>query len=75
MTAASFRTDDFSVLTAPAASMLTLQFSQRAVIMAGGLLAASGMLLASLDLSLPWLYLSMGFLQGKRNDSTQNSKS
>lgn len=54
-----------SVLTAPAASMLTLQFSQRAVIMAGGLLAASGMLLASLDLGLPWLYLSMGFLQGE----------
>lgn len=51
-------------LGAPAASMLTLQFSQRAVIMGGGLLAASGMLLASLDLSLPWLYLSMGFLQG-----------
>lgn len=52
--------------------MLTLQFSQRAVIMAGGLLAASGMLLASLDLSLPWLYLSMGFLQGKLKDSTKS---
>lgn len=65
-------TDDFSVLTAPAASMLTLQFSQRAVIMAGGLLAASGMLLASLDLSLPWLYLSMGFLQGKHTDCTNS---
>lgn len=44
--------------------MLTLQFSPRVVAIAGGLLAASGMLLASLDLSLPWLYLSMGFLQG-----------
>ena len=32
--------------------------------MAGGLLAASGMLLASLDLSLPWMYLSLGILQG-----------
>ncbi|XP_051278182.1 monocarboxylate transporter 2 [Dicentrarchus labrax] len=51
-------------LGAPAASVLTLLFSQRAVIIVGGLLAASGMLLASLDLSLPWLYLTMGVLQG-----------
>nr|XP_046241343.1 monocarboxylate transporter 13 [Scatophagus argus]XP_046241344.1 monocarboxylate transporter 13 [Scatophagus argus] len=51
-------------LGAPVASMLTLQCSQRVVIIVGGLLAASGMLLASLDLSLPWLYLSMGILQG-----------
>lgn len=46
------------------ASVLTLQFSQRVVIIVGGLMAASGMLLASLDLSLPWLYLTMGILQG-----------
>ncbi|XP_034547537.1 monocarboxylate transporter 13 [Notolabrus celidotus] len=51
-------------LGAPLASVLTLQFSQRVVIIIGGLLASSGMLLASLDLSLPWLYLSMGILQG-----------
>uniref|UniRef100_UPI0037E8C57E monocarboxylate transporter 13 n=1 Tax=Semicossyphus pulcher TaxID=241346 RepID=UPI0037E8C57E len=51
-------------LGAPLASVLTLQFSQRVVIIVGGLLAASGMLLASLDLSLPWLYLTMGILQG-----------
>lgn len=51
-------------LGAPAASVLTLLFSQRVVIVVGGLLCASGMLLASLDLSLPWLYLSMGILQG-----------
>ncbi|KAM7017902.1 monocarboxylate transporter 2 [Tautogolabrus adspersus] len=51
-------------LGAPLASALTLQFSQRVVIIVGGLLAASGMLLASLDLSLPWLYLTMGILQG-----------
>lgn len=50
--------------SAPVASVLTLQFSQRVVIMVGGLLAALGMLLASLDLSLPWLYLTMGVLQG-----------
>lgn len=51
--------------------MLTLQFSPRAVTIAGGLLAASGMLLASLDLSLPWLYLSMGFLEGDHAESTK----
>ncbi|XP_070689523.1 monocarboxylate transporter 13 [Pempheris klunzingeri] len=51
-------------LGAPVASVLTIQFSQRVVIIVGGLLAASGMLLASLDLSLPWLYLTMGILQG-----------
>ncbi|XP_041644191.1 monocarboxylate transporter 13 [Cheilinus undulatus] len=51
-------------LGAPLASALTLQFSQRVVIIVGGLLASSGMLLASLDLSLPWLYLTMGLLQG-----------
>ncbi|XP_028270961.1 monocarboxylate transporter 13 [Parambassis ranga] len=51
-------------LGAPAASALTLQFSQRAVIILGGLLSTLGMLLASLDLSLPWLYFTMGILQG-----------
>lgn len=51
-------------LGAPVASALTLQFSQRVVIIVGGLLTSSGMLLASLDLSLPCLYLSMGILQG-----------
>uniref|UniRef100_A0A8D3DCM0 Major facilitator superfamily (MFS) profile domain-containing protein n=1 Tax=Scophthalmus maximus TaxID=52904 RepID=A0A8D3DCM0_SCOMX len=51
-------------LGAPVASALTLRFSQRVVIMVGGLLSASGMLLASLDLGLPWLYLTMGVLQG-----------
>ncbi|XP_044051283.1 monocarboxylate transporter 13 [Siniperca chuatsi] len=51
-------------LGAPVASVLTAQFSQRVVIIVGGLLAASGMLLASLDLSLPWLFLTMGVLQG-----------
>nr|XP_019954793.1 PREDICTED: monocarboxylate transporter 7-like isoform X1 [Paralichthys olivaceus] len=54
-----------SILSAaPAASVLTLKFSQRVVIIVGGLLTASGMLLASLDLGLPWLYLTMGALQG-----------
>ncbi|XP_037831635.1 monocarboxylate transporter 13 isoform X2 [Kryptolebias marmoratus] len=49
---------------APAASALTLRFSQRVVIVVGGLLCFLGMSLASLDLSLPWLYLTMGFLEG-----------
>ncbi|GAA6218705.1 monocarboxylate transporter 13-like [Lates japonicus] len=51
-------------LGAPAACALTLLSSQRVVIIVGGLLTASGMLLASLDLSLPWLYFTMGILQG-----------
>ncbi|XP_033973583.1 monocarboxylate transporter 13 [Trematomus bernacchii] len=51
-------------LGAPLAIVLTLHFSQRVVIILGGLLSASGMLLASLDLSLPWLYLTMGVMQG-----------
>uniref|UniRef100_A0A8C1ZAZ6 Zgc:114041 n=1 Tax=Cyprinus carpio TaxID=7962 RepID=A0A8C1ZAZ6_CYPCA len=51
-------------LGAPLASALSMHLSQRAVIMVGGLLAASGMIIASLGLSLPWMYLSMGVLQG-----------
>ncbi|XP_029961036.1 monocarboxylate transporter 13-like [Salarias fasciatus] len=51
-------------LLAPAASTLTLRFSQRVVIITGGLLTFLGVLLASLDLSLPWLYFSLGILQG-----------
>lgn len=50
--------------SAPLASVLALLFSQRVVIIVGGLMAASGMLLASLDLNLPWLYLTLGILQG-----------
>ncbi|XP_019907794.2 monocarboxylate transporter 2 isoform X2 [Esox lucius] len=51
-------------LGAPIASVLSMHFTQRSVIIVGGLLAASGMMLASLDLSLPWMYLSIGILQG-----------
>ncbi|XP_056134805.1 monocarboxylate transporter 13 [Lampris incognitus] len=51
-------------LAAPVASALSVRFSHRAVIMIGGLLTASGMVLASLDLSLPWMYLSIGIVQG-----------
>ncbi|KAM8885401.1 monocarboxylate transporter 13 isoform 2-T2 [Spinachia spinachia] len=51
-------------LGAPLASALTMHFSHRLVIVVGGLLSACGLLLASLDLGLPWLYLTMGVLQG-----------
>uniref|UniRef100_A0A3P9NRZ2 Zgc:114041 n=1 Tax=Poecilia reticulata TaxID=8081 RepID=A0A3P9NRZ2_POERE len=49
---------------APAASALTLRFSQRVVIVVGGVLCTLGMSLASLDINLPWLYLTMGVLEG-----------
>ncbi|XP_056093154.1 monocarboxylate transporter 2 [Rhinichthys klamathensis goyatoka] len=51
-------------LGAPLASALSMHLSQRSVIMVGGLLATSGMIIASLGLSLPWMYLSVGVLQG-----------
>ncbi|KAM4615794.1 monocarboxylate transporter 13 [Polymixia lowei] len=51
-------------VAAPVASALSVQFSHRVVIIIGGLLTTSGMILASLDLSLPWMYLSIGILQG-----------
>ncbi|KAI7812823.1 monocarboxylate transporter 13 [Triplophysa rosa] len=51
-------------LGAPLASTISMHLSQRSVIMIGGLLAASGMIIASLGLSLPWMYVSMGVLQG-----------
>lgn len=51
-------------LGAPLASALSLHLSQRTVIVVGGLLATSGMIIASLGLSLPWMYLSIGVLQG-----------
>ncbi|CAL8343501.1 unnamed protein product [Lota lota] len=51
-------------LAAPVASSLSLLFSHRVVIMAGGVLTTSSMVLASLDLSLPWMYCSLGVLQG-----------
>ncbi|KAF7660218.1 hypothetical protein LDENG_00286200 [Lucifuga dentata] len=50
-------------IRAPVASVLASRFSHRAVIVLGGLLAALGMVLASLDLDLPWLYVGMGLLQ------------
>ncbi len=55
----------FLICLAPLASALSMHLSHRTVIMVGGLLAASGMIIASLGLSLPWMYLSVGVLQGK----------
>ncbi|XP_017550968.1 monocarboxylate transporter 13 [Pygocentrus nattereri] len=51
-------------LGAPLAGALSVYFTQRGVIMIGAVLAASGMIIASLSLSLPWMYLSLGVLQG-----------
>ncbi|CAL8294358.1 monocarboxylate transporter 13 [Gadus morhua] len=51
-------------LAAPVASSLSLLFSHRAVIVAGGILSTAAMVLASLDLGLPWMYCSLGVLQG-----------
>ncbi|XP_072520898.1 monocarboxylate transporter 13 [Salminus brasiliensis] len=51
-------------LGAPVAGALSVYLSQRGVILIGATLAASGMIIASLGLSLPWMYLSMGALQG-----------
>ena len=47
------------------ASSLSLLFSHRAVIVAGGILSTAAMVLASLDLGLPWMYCSLGVLQGR----------
>uniref|UniRef100_A0A3B1JCA9 Zgc:114041 n=1 Tax=Astyanax mexicanus TaxID=7994 RepID=A0A3B1JCA9_ASTMX len=51
-------------LGAPVAGALSVYLTQRGVIMIGAALAASGMIIASFGLSLPWMYLSIGVLQG-----------
>ncbi|XP_036455092.1 monocarboxylate transporter 13-like isoform X2 [Colossoma macropomum] len=51
-------------LGAPLAGALSVYLTQRGVIMIGAALAALGMIIASLSLSLPWMYLSLGVLQG-----------
>ncbi|KAF7687390.1 hypothetical protein HF521_014618 [Silurus meridionalis] len=50
-------------LGAPLAGGLGVYVTQRGVMMIGGVLAVSGMIFASLNLGLPWLYLSLGVLQ------------
>ncbi|XP_060763113.1 monocarboxylate transporter 13 [Neoarius graeffei] len=49
---------------APFAGSLGVYVTQRGVMMIGGTLAASGMIFASLGLGFPWMYLSVGVLQG-----------
>ena len=49
---------------APLAGALSVYLTQRGVFMIGAVLAASGMTIASLSLSLPWMFLSIGVLQG-----------
>ncbi|XP_068167694.1 monocarboxylate transporter 13 [Antennarius striatus] len=51
-------------LGAPVATELTLQYSQRVVIIMGGLFAALGLTLSFLDLGLPWLYFTVGIMEG-----------
>lgn len=46
-------------------SALSTKFGPRPVVMAGGILAALGMLLASFATSLTHLYLSIGLLSGE----------
>uniref|UniRef100_UPI003986FF53 solute carrier family 16 member 13 isoform 2 n=1 Tax=Equus caballus TaxID=9796 RepID=UPI003986FF53 len=48
----------------PVGSALSTKFGPRPVVMAGGILAALGMLLASFATSLTHLYLSIGLLSG-----------
>ncbi|ELK03781.1 monocarboxylate transporter 13 [Pteropus alecto] len=48
----------------PVGSVLSTKFGPRPVVMAGGVLAALGMLLASFATSLTHLYLSIGLLSG-----------
>lgn len=52
----------------PVGSALSTKYGPRPVVMAGGILAASGMLLASLATSLTHLYLSIGLLSGEALD-------
>lgn len=49
----------------PVGSALSTKFGPRPVVMAGGILAALGMLLASFATSLTHLYLSIGLLSGE----------
>lgn len=54
----------YFLCTAPFAGGLGVYVTQRGVMMIGGTLAASGMIFASLGLGFPWMYLSVGVLQG-----------
>lgn len=56
----------YCLSTAPLAGGLGVYVTQRGVMMIGGVLAASGMIVASLGLGFPWMYLSVGILQGSK---------
>ncbi|NXF07881.1 MOT2 protein, partial [Smithornis capensis] len=51
-------------LGAPVASSLCVRYTHRAVVITGGLLAFSGMALGFFGLSMIWMYVTTGFLQG-----------
>lgn len=57
-----------SSFSGPVGSALSTKYGPRPVVMAGGILAASGMLLASLATTLTHLYLSIGLLSGEAQD-------
>lgn len=54
-----------SFFPGPVGSALSTKFGPRPVVMAGGILAALGMMLASFATSLTHLYLSIGLLSGE----------
>lgn len=58
----------------PVGSALSAKFGPRPVVMAGGMLAALGMLLASFATSLTHLYLSIGLLSGETLDTGRKVK-
>uniref|UniRef100_A0A5F8HDA7 Solute carrier family 16 member 8 n=1 Tax=Monodelphis domestica TaxID=13616 RepID=A0A5F8HDA7_MONDO len=57
--------------TGPVSSILVNQFGCRPVMLAGGLLASSGMILASFTTSLVQLYLTAGVLTGQTHSILQ----
>lgn len=58
----------------PVGSALSTKFGPRPVVMAGGILAALGMLLASFATSLTHLYLSIGLLSGETLGTSRKVK-
>lgn len=56
--------DGITMFCAPLGGFLGNHFSCRSIVMVGGLLSFSGMVLSSFATSLPYLYVSMGIVTG-----------
>ncbi|KAJ0067022.1 hypothetical protein NL108_006264 [Boleophthalmus pectinirostris] len=56
--------DGITMFCAPLGGFLGNHFSCRSIVMAGGLLSFTGMVLSSFATSLPYLYITMGFVTG-----------